>query len=303
MNQLIDGLLPLLYEALALAQDARDPDLARLLHDVCAATLQRVAGEDPIRVDLLAGRMSLHGRPVRLTPAEFAVVAALALNDRGISRDALAELLYPDVDSRRAANTLKVYVHRVRRQAGDLDVIRHEGGRYALRGLPQVDLVACESAVRAHRLTRRELCDKERARLARFQRRLRRGRPAFMQEWDWFESVERRLCDLTHDVTVLLARDALRRGDLERAAALAAELAGDDPADEAAAEMSIRAFLGAGDTGAALAEYRRYAVALRSELGCAPSAELRSLIEAALVTTRATTGSTNTSPGRVHSVA
>ncbi len=99
-----------------------------------------------------------------------------------------------------------------------------------------------------------------------------------MLEWPWFDETEQHLRQLGHDVTVLLARDALRRDHYERTIELASEIAREDPMDEAAAEIAIKAFLLAGNRTAAVLEYRRYASVLRREIDCRPSDDLRALV-------------------------
>ena len=99
-----------------------------------------------------------------------------------------------------------------------------------------------------------------------------------MLEWPWFDDVERRLRDLGHDLTLVLARDALRQERYERAIDLALELVREDPLDEVAAEVAIRAFLLAGNRTAAVLEYRRYASTLRREADIRPSDDLRALV-------------------------
>ena len=78
-----------------------------------------------------------------------------------------------------------------------------------------------------------------------------------------------------------MARDALQQERYERAIDLAMELVREDPLDEVAAEVAIRAFLLAGNRTAAVLEYRRYASALRREIDSPPSDDLRALVDAA----------------------
>ena len=54
----------------------------------------------------------------------------------------------------------------------------------------EVDFFAHEASLLEYRVRRHLLRENEREQLAGFQRRLRRGRPPFMLEWDWFDDVD-----------------------------------------------------------------------------------------------------------------
>jgi DNA-binding SARP family transcriptional activator len=101
-----------------------------------------------------------------------------------------------------------------------------------------------------------------------------------MLEWPWFDDTEERLRKHGRELSTSLARDALHSENYQRALDLAAELVSDDPLDETAAELAIRACLLAGNRAAAILEYRRYASALRVELDSNPSSDLRALVSA-----------------------
>jgi DNA-binding SARP family transcriptional activator len=273
-----ERLAVLLEDAVAIAEESNEPALLAYLAAARRAVGEWAEANRPVTVDLLAGRLTLAGAPLRLTQGEFALVAALALNGRGIGREVLAEDLYPGVSPRRAMNALKVYVYRVRRRVGHSNVIRSGGGRYALGNSVDVELFRLESKVRRLRLDDDALSTDTRDGLDRLQRRLSDGRPQFMLDCEWFAETERRICELTRDVTLVLARDALRRGDPGRALALAGDLSHEDPLDEAAPEITIRACLSAGNHLAARCEYERYAGVLRRELRSTPSELLRKLL-------------------------
>ncbi len=269
----------LLQDALVIAEEASDPWLLQHLSDARRSMRRWSEQNRTIQVDLLAGRVTVHGQRVPLSKAEFALVAALSLSERGVAREVLAEDLYPNVDPARAANATKVYVHRVRRRVGSREVIRCDDGRYVLGNAVDVEVFRLEAEVRRLQREGGAHSAEVRERLERLQRRLSDGRPQFMLEWVWFEETERRLCELTRNVTLLLANDALRSGDHERAIALAYDLAHDDPLDEAAPELAIRACLSTGNRAAAMLEYRRYDGIVKREIGAAPSQHLRALVD------------------------
>ena len=104
------------------------------------------------------------------------------------------------------------------------------------------------------------------------------GRPPCVARWDWFEPIEEHMRRLARDVNVILARDALLAGNVDRALTLAHRLSVNDPLDEEAQEIAIRALLQAGDRAAAIFEYRRYRELLQRELDEEPSTTLRRLV-------------------------
>lgn len=277
MIQRTERLTQLLQDAMLIAEQSRDRALLRHLRGARLSLHDSTQPDIPIRVDLLSGRVFSHGLPVPLSRAELAVVIAVSLNERGVSREMLAEDLYPGTDVLAAGNVLKVNVHRVRRRIGSADVIRYSSGRYVLGEIVDVELPRLEVELRRFAIDETlsiERCD----RLENLRQRVLDGRPTFVLEWAWFDGVEQRLRELGREITLVLARDALRKERYERAIELATELVHDDPLDEVAAEFAIRAFLFAGNRTAAVLEYRRYASALRREIDSRPSEGLRSLV-------------------------
>jgi DNA-binding SARP family transcriptional activator len=279
-----ERLASLLQDALLIAEGGADDSLLRHL----SAARRSIAGwAEPnrtIQVDLLAGRVTVHGVRAPLSKCEFAVVAALSRSERGVGRELLAEELYPLAGPAHAANTMKVYIHRVRRRIGSRDVIGCCGGRYVLGDAVDVEIFRIEAEVRRLQVDGAALSSELRERLERLQRRLCEGRPQFMLDWEWFEETERRLCELTRSVTMLLAYDALRGGDHVRAMTFAYDLVRDDPCDEAATELAIRACLSTGNRVGAIIEYSRYDGTLRREIGSRPSHHLRTLIDSGALT-------------------
>ena len=76
-----------------------------------------------------------------------------------------------------------------------------------------------------------------------------------------------------------LADEAERSGDLDTALDRTREQVGLDPLSEEAQRELIRRLAAAGDRGGSLAAYQSYAVRLQGQLGIAPSAECRQLLE------------------------
>lgn len=89
------------------------------------ALIRRAAGHasallecGPVAVDTAAGRVAVDGAPVRLTAAEFKILAYL-IHHQGkvVSRTELTEHIY-DQDFDRDSNTIEVFVGRLRKKLG-----------------------------------------------------------------------------------------------------------------------------------------------------------------------------------------
>jgi DNA-binding SARP family transcriptional activator len=159
---------------------------------------------------------------------------------------------------------------------GRADVIRYVYGRYTLAPWVRVDLPLEMPACRYD--ARQPLPDAERVRLESLRQRLAAGRPDFALSWAWFDDTERRLRDLEREVSIALARDALRSGRYTTAIELAHELLRDDPLDESAADVILRSFVEDGDRMQATTFYRRYDALVMRETGSPPSDELRRIV-------------------------
>jgi DNA-binding SARP family transcriptional activator len=99
--------------------------------------------------------------------------------------------------------------------------------------------------------------------------------PAF-DEW---LAAERRLQqDRLLSLGVAAAERGLKRGDFQAASRLATTLQALDPANEAVAQIGMRADHGCGDPSAVRRRYRRLSDALRQDLGVAPSPETEAVL-------------------------
>jgi two-component system, OmpR family, response regulator len=89
---------------------------------------------DDVRIDLVAREVRRAGRPVALTPKEFALLEFLALHrGRLVSRTTLYEHLY-DREEDTASNVVDVYVAGLRRKLGKDLVRTRRGEGYVLEG-------------------------------------------------------------------------------------------------------------------------------------------------------------------------
>ena len=278
MIERAEQLEQLLHDAILLADAPRDNAVARHLRSARLSLHELQRGE-LVLIDVLSGRVFSNGMPVALAPSELALVFALAMHGRaGAPREMLAEDLYPGSSLENALSSMKVTVHRLRRRVGRHDVIRYVDRRLVLGERVSVELQQIEKDVHAA-LLRDTLDDPQRDRFARLRQRMLDGRPAFLLAWPWFDECESRVRGLAEQLSLVLARDALRRENYQDAVDYASDLMRTDPLDESAAEIAIRAFLLAGDRTAAILEFRRYASFLRREGDSRPSPSLRALVD------------------------
>jgi DNA-binding SARP family transcriptional activator len=161
-------------------------------------------------------------------------------------------------------------VGRFRKKVGSAKCIRVEHGLYSLDHNPTLELHEIERDIAFQSSSERMLDDDTLEKLGSYRARLRRQRPTFLLDSQWFERTERQLRHLERAVSTRLAREALRRREFEVALELSTESLASDPFDEESWEILLRVHLGAGRRGFALAEYHRYECLLHRELGVVP---------------------------------
>jgi SARP family transcriptional regulator, regulator of embCAB operon len=231
----------------------------------------------PIALEVLTGRVSVGGDPVRVSGRELELLAALAVRREAIPRSRLAAMLWPDLDEFAAGNALSVCLHRLRSHLGREDAVERVAGGYRLHVDAFVDVWEIERAAAALR-SRERLRDTARAGLQRAWERLREARGTALERWEWFEAIVGRMNELRAQIAGRLANDALERGDPDAALAYADDIIACDPCDEPAAELVIRAHLASGNRAQALRAYRQYRDVLREQLQVEPSESIAELV-------------------------
>jgi DNA-binding SARP family transcriptional activator len=257
---------PLVDAVAAVAAEREDRGMLRPF----VAHIKRERGDAPIALDVLAGRVRIDGRPVRLPAREFELLAAIAEQRQPSARMDLAAKLWPELDEESARNAFSVCLHRLRAHLKRDDAIEYAGGGYRLHADAFVDCWEIERAAASAR---------DGTSVARALARLREPRMRRIERWEWFEQRLRRFDALKTELAHRVARDTLARGDIEAALACAQGCLDDDACDETACEIAIRAHLARGDRAGALRCYRRYCDALRDELQAEPSGAIAAMLE------------------------
>ena len=225
-----------------------------------------------LEVRLLGGlAAAVDGRPVEL-PADARareLLARLALSPRPVNRSVLAGRLRPDVPEESARKTLRNALYELRRALGA------EGAEALAVAGQDVGLVPGATRVDVWEFRRlRDAGDLEAAADAG------RGELLAGVDGDWARAARDEHSAHLADVLARLALGCEEAGDPETALAWARRRLEIEPLGEAAHREVIRLQALGGDRAAALATARSLADRLRDELGLAPSAATRALVDA-----------------------
>jgi class 3 adenylate cyclase/DNA-binding SARP family transcriptional activator/tetratricopeptide (TPR) repeat protein len=197
------------------------------------------------------------------------LLGLLAVDRRAHSRTQLAGRFWPDVLDESARTSLRSALSSLRRSLGP------DADRYLIAGRDTVALAGDDLVMTD---------------LAEFEMLLAEGRTdealemargelleGIDDDWAYERRDEHR--DRLAEVLAGLASDAEESGDLSAAVALTRRQAALDPLAEDPQRELIRRLGAAGDRPAALTAYKRLQERLRTELGIAPSARTRELVE------------------------
>ena len=227
----------------------------------------------PLQIDVLGTpRIVLDGEPVNLGPRMQDLILALACLGDGrswISREALADRLWPDSEGDRAQQTLDTAIHRLRKQLGSEPLIMTRPGLVALDdGLCQVDYWRLLRLLEKPHLAQEEV---------RFLLHLaHRLCTASSEEHHRFLPAD----SLRHRVTARIL-DAADAGDFPTGTInhWLETLVNLVPGNESAWQALIRHYAGQGMASAALDAQNRCTQSLREHAGSTPSLATRRLTD------------------------
>ena len=210
------------------------------------------------------GLFTLGGRPVKLrTRKQLALLCYLAMEPRPHTRDALADLLWPQAPQGEARHSLTVAMSGLRGKLGK-EALEATADRIRLRpGVVEIDV---------DRLLRGEVLGGE------FQEPL--DVDGFLQAFEvpealpfshWRDAEHARLLPNVRDALVILIDSCRRTGDFRHIETLALRLLRFESLSEEGirARMEARAF--AGDRLTALRLFKDWKAALETQLGASPS--------------------------------
>jgi len=240
---------------------------------------ERTEQEPRLVVELVGGRVTKDGQPIRLTEKEFELMALLASSRAVVTRDRVGDALWSHIDPEEWPNNIKVTLSRLRSKLGVHDAVVSVGGAgYRLAPTIDVDLRQIEAIVR--RRESEKLDDAAREALRGALHSFTTGAAGRYERFTWVQPALARIHEAVSSAGLRLALDAVESDRFEEALTYAAAVADLDPLNEGACELAIRARIARGEHDAARREYRRYATALARELDATPSARLSALAHA-----------------------
>jgi DNA-binding SARP family transcriptional activator len=247
--------------------------------DAFVARFERGAGDagDLVRIDVLSRTVYRNGTAVDLPERELALLIAFARQRRGYSRAEIVDLLWEDLDETAAREAFNSCLYRLRNKLPGVVLWTRESG-YRLHELVRVDIREIEQWV-GSLSERRVLREHERDVVRSLYHRLRSVSVPETESWEWLTPLILRAGDMCRTVAERLATSTIEHKRFDEALALAQEMIADDPCDETARAIAIRAHLGLGNRSDAMREFRRYRDVLRRELEAEPSPEIARLLQ------------------------
>ena len=210
----------------------------------------------------------------------LALLAFLAFSaDRGVSRDKLLAVFWPESDSERARGTLKQSLYALRHELGDLELVL---GTTELRLNSAV--IQCDAQVFEKAHAQGELDRAVEAYGGPFLDGVHiDDAPEFER---WVDSERDRLSALHRSVLQSLATRAAASGDNASAVAWWKHLTRVDPLSASTSLGLMKALVAAGDTPAAIRHAIAYEQLLRDELDIAPDPAVTAFAESLRATSR-----------------
>ncbi len=197
----------------------------------------------------------------------FQLLAYLAIRKDWVARDELAHLFWPDQDNVSARRNLRWVLHSAKELRGLPDL---EADRERVRFATITDVSAFDQAVAESRWTDAT---------ALYTGPLLDGLDADCSEpfQNWLRSARGRYADSFRAASLEVARQCAGVDD-DRCLVLAERMLAEDPFDEQALRVLMRAFAATGRTHQLQRTYREFSERLLDELGLEPSAQTRALL-------------------------
>ena len=232
--------------------------------EACISRLRCFGG-----LSLVGTSRVLSGAALQRRPLALLAVLAVA-GERGVSRDRLQALLWPESDTERARRVLAQTLYALRRDLGDAGAVLGTSDLRLNPELVHADVTEFERAIAAG--------EDERAVLLYTGPFLDGVHLADAPEFEqWAEGERDRLARRAREVLERLAKAAESRGDWEVAAGWWRRLAALDPLSGRIASRLMQALATSGDVSAALCHARIHETLMREELGAPPDASVAAL--------------------------
>ena len=227
-----------------------------------------------LRLRTLGGLSIENGGSIRSTALNRRPLALLALlavrGRRGLSRDSIIALLWPESDPEHGRNSLSQLLYLLRRDLGAEDVVL---GTVELR--LNTDVISCDVIELEERIASDALEEATQLYTGPFLDGVfLKNAPEFEH---WVDQERSRLEHVQGDALERLAASASASGDHVAAVRFWRQRASLAPNDSRAARGLMQALVASGDSAGALAHYRVHETLLRETLGIEPDVNLAEL--------------------------
>lgn len=222
---------------------------------------------------------SADGPPLVMTRGSAALIALLAMQATGIAmtRERLADLIWPDTAPEQARSRLSSALWRLRRATASADLVEERSGRIGLTrsGILRVDFWELSQRVAA--LRGRAPGTWQPAEVAALESATQARRGVFLDtvEGDWVLAARQACAEAYEAGLECLLRFHRHRGQHDRAVAAARAIVRHDPYREDIHATLIELYAERGQHARAAEHFERCARTLRLELGIEPGGALR----------------------------
>jgi DNA-binding SARP family transcriptional activator len=229
-----------------------------------------------LMVCVATGELRRGGDSVKVSEGTLQLLVFLAV--RGPSnRNAIVDRLWPDLEGDAGNNALKVCVHRVREQLGDVASISVAKSMYSLGKNVESSYPGIQRLVA---MAAQPLSEEAVPEFSATFDSLTRGLIAGWPSWEWYRPITRSLIDAMNALGAALAKYELDRGNPQLALQIARRVIGVDSVDESARALAIRAYRDMHNPAAALAEFNEFSFILKRDVGTEPSENLKRALSA-----------------------
>lgn len=226
---------------------------------------------------------------IRLSRTSQGLLAYLAINGSKapVSREAVAEALWPEAPPAKSRNSLSTALWRLKGALGAHDddgPFSDRGGWMAIEHGSDVSVDVHELAARTRALTLSEMDKWDTADVAALETAISARCGAFLDgvEGEWVYAARQICADIYEAGLEALILFHRHRGNLSGSIDAARRLVSDDPYREDIQAMLVELYAMRGQRGRAIAQYMNCRDLLRSDLGVGPGDALRASLDDAL---------------------
>ena len=192
-------------QAIAAGKKATGP-LTRLQRLIEESTL--LQGTRVLRVSIVDGVVTRGHTALPVRAREFEILALLALSGAALPVEDICDAVWPQGDAEATLASLRMSVHRLRKQLGDSDAIERVPQGYRAGEAVACDIVEAERTIAACRRFV-ALGDYERTRLRGLFETFTAPALSVCSRFAWYDRIETRIAGIRHSLGVVLGRDAL----------------------------------------------------------------------------------------------